>query len=173
MPHVYSKCNRPAKIVISNTRRQKADASRGPFLSRAAEDETRRAAAAPSSLATPAERWRLPPPSSAPPTSPALRQGGRCRDPLQRWRLVLGAGLIDEVVVVLRVQIAAWRADGDAKKDDVHLRGEDLGHVPNGGTPCLRDVDGEEGGAWRVKASRPLIRVLVINDNGLWINDFI
>ena len=24
-----------------------------------------------------------------------------------------------------------------------------------------------------VKASRPLIRVLVINDNGLWINDFI
>ena len=25
----------------------------------------------------------------------------------------------------------------------------------------------------RVKASRPLIRVLVINDNGLWINDFI
>ena len=39
---------------------------------------------------------------------------------------------------------------------------------------------GEEGGrsyadggeAW-VKASRPLIRVLVINDNSLWINDFI
>ena len=26
---------------------------------------------------------------------------------------------------------------------------------------------------WWVKASRPLIRVLVINDNGLWINDFI
>ena len=25
----------------------------------------------------------------------------------------------------------------------------------------------------RVKASKPLIRVLVINDNGLWINDFI
>ena len=25
----------------------------------------------------------------------------------------------------------------------------------------------------RLKASRPLIRVLVINDNGLWINDFI
>ena len=25
----------------------------------------------------------------------------------------------------------------------------------------------------KVKASRPLIRVLVINDNGLWINDFI
>ena len=25
----------------------------------------------------------------------------------------------------------------------------------------------------QVKASRPLIRVLVINDNGLWINDFI
>ena len=24
-----------------------------------------------------------------------------------------------------------------------------------------------------VKASRPLIRVMVINDNGLWINDFI
>jgi len=24
-----------------------------------------------------------------------------------------------------------------------------------------------------LKASRPLIRVLVINDNGLWINDFI
>ena len=24
-----------------------------------------------------------------------------------------------------------------------------------------------------VKSSRPLIRVLVINDNGLWINDFI
>jgi hypothetical protein len=24
-----------------------------------------------------------------------------------------------------------------------------------------------------MKASRPLIRVLVINDNGLWINDFI
>ena len=24
-----------------------------------------------------------------------------------------------------------------------------------------------------VKASRPLIRVLVINDNSLWINDFI
>ena len=33
----------------------------------------------------------------------------------------------------------------------------------------------ELGGARRrrVKASRPLIRVLVINDNGLWINDFI
>ena len=25
----------------------------------------------------------------------------------------------------------------------------------------------------QVKASRPLIQVLVINDNGLWINDFI
>ena len=25
----------------------------------------------------------------------------------------------------------------------------------------------------RLKASRPLIRVLVINDHGLWINDFI
>ena len=25
----------------------------------------------------------------------------------------------------------------------------------------------------KLKASRPLIRVLVINDNGLWINDFI
>ena len=25
----------------------------------------------------------------------------------------------------------------------------------------------------RLKASRPLFRVLVINDNGLWINDFI
>ena len=25
----------------------------------------------------------------------------------------------------------------------------------------------------QLKASRPLIRVLVINDNGLWINDFI
>ena len=25
----------------------------------------------------------------------------------------------------------------------------------------------------RLKASRPLIRVLIINDNGLWINDFI
>ena len=29
---------------------------------------------------------------------------------------------------------------------------------------------GSEGG---MKASRPLIRVLVINDSGLWINDFI
>ena len=29
------------------------------------------------------------------------------------------------------------------------------------------------GRAALVKASRPLIRVLVINDNGLWINDFI
>ena len=28
-------------------------------------------------------------------------------------------------------------------------------------------------GAGALKASRPLIRVLVINDNGLWINDFI
>ena len=28
-------------------------------------------------------------------------------------------------------------------------------------------------GHTRVKASRPLIRVLVINENGLWINDFI
>jgi hypothetical protein len=27
-------------------------------------------------------------------------------------------------------------------------------------------------GRGRVKASRPLIRVLVINDNGLWINNF-
>ena len=26
---------------------------------------------------------------------------------------------------------------------------------------------------WQLKASRPLIRVLVINDNGLWIIDFI
>ena len=28
-------------------------------------------------------------------------------------------------------------------------------------------------GVGLLKASRPLIRVLVINDNGLWINDFI
>ena len=30
-----------------------------------------------------------------------------------------------------------------------------------------------EDGDLHVKASRPLIQVLVINDNGLWINDFI
>ena len=32
-------------------------------------------------------------------------------------------------------------------------------------------MDGLDGA--RVKAYRPLILVLVINDNGLWINDFI
>ena len=31
----------------------------------------------------------------------------------------------------------------------------------------------KENPAAALKASRPLIRVLVINDNGLWINDFI
>ena len=37
--------------------------------------------------------------------------------------------------------------------------------------PALNET--EQAGLGRVKASRPLIRVLVINDNGLWINDFI
>ena len=37
----------------------------------------------------------------------------------------------------------------------------------------VRARRGGERGCRRLKASRPLIRVLVINDNGLWINDFI
>ena len=40
------------------------------------------------------------------------------------------------------------------------------------GTGATRGAAGDTGSA-RVKASRPLIRVLVINDNGLWINNFI
>ena len=43
-----------------------------------------------------------------------------------------------------------------------------------GGGPCRALAAGPQGGAGAgLKASRPLIRVLVINDNGLWINDFI
>ena len=36
---------------------------------------------------------------------------------------------------------------------------------------AFQDLKG--GQSAHLKASRPLIRVLVINDNGLWINDFI
>ena len=52
------------------------------------------------------------------------------------------------------------------------------GRRRRGGTGEGRRRTGERPGGvvvkgGRVKASRPLIRVLVINDNGLWINDFI
>ena len=38
--------------------------------------------------------------------------------------------------------------------------------------PTLAVSRARTGVSARVKASRPLILVLVINDNGLWINDF-
>jgi hypothetical protein len=47
-----------------------------------------------------------------------------------------------------------------------HREVDNLGDVR---APC--DLNGH-GVATQLKASRPLIRVLVINDNGLWINNF-
>jgi len=39
--------------------------------------------------------------------------------------------------------------------------------------PPAPSLSGDRDGIGEVKASRPLIRVLVINDNDLWINNFI
>ena len=65
----------------------------------------------------------------------------------------------------------------DIRRDGVHVQGivEVVVFSPNRGGAvfehCGKYTVGY--GADRVKASRPLIRVLVINDNGLWINEFI
>lgn len=50
-------------------------------------------------------------------------------DQLKRRRLVFGTSLIDEVVVSSREYLLAARADGNAEKDEVVLRVEDLGEI--------------------------------------------
>ena len=70
-----------------------------------------------------------------------------------------------------RAFIAAPDGNGYVSASDVE---DDLVFAAN----IVADSEEDEGEvidsiAATVKASRPLIRVLVINDNGLWINDFI
>jgi len=66
---------------------------------------------------------------------------------------------------------ADWTAEGRPAGPCVRQARQGVGGRRRPGEAAPRALLG--GDTRRVKASRPLIRVLVINDNGLWINDFI
>jgi hypothetical protein len=93
-----------------------------------------------------------------------LEAGGRA-DPLKRRRPVLGAGLVDEIAVVLSVQVLALGADGDAEQGEIVLGAEDLGESPNaeGSRPGQRTVKQEtRGGVAAQKVTRMRLPLLLL-----------
>ena len=103
---------------------------------------------------------------------------GRTRPLLQG-----GDPALQEVPEHMQRGEAALRQRPDLAQHGVELRRQGWLGPPGlaviGGSPGRHDeaLVGFGGGNYPLlaplKASRPLIRVLVINDNGLWINDFI
>jgi hypothetical protein len=63
-----------------------------------------------------------------------------------------------------------WRAHGRTAREGKEVRGRE--GMTRGKKRSRRCTAVACTAAAGVKASRPLIRVLVINDNGLWINNF-